>query len=68
MMSHVWYNDYGQSSVDELVEQAFRRAIYRTPARERQIVWQFMPRFFADLELLQTEAWLLAHYGNLDDG
>jgi hypothetical protein len=30
-------------------------------------MWQFMPQFSADLEL-QTEAWLLAHYGGPDDG
>jgi hypothetical protein len=67
-MPKVEYNGYCHDSVGELIEQAFRRAVYRTPASERRIIWQFMPQFFADLELLQAEAWLLAHYGGPDDG
>lgn len=56
-----------QNDVDELVEQAFRRAVYRSPPHDREMLWRFMPLLFADIELLLFECWCLKHYGSIDE-
>lgn len=57
-----------QNGADELVEQAFRRAVYRSPLHDREMLWRFMPLFLADIELLLSESWRLEHWGSLDEG
>lgn len=55
-----------QNSVDELVEQAFRRAVYRSPPCDREMLWRFMPLFLADVEPLLFEGWCLERCSSLD--
>jgi len=64
---HSCYQHYTRNKT-VLTNSLNRRFVVRSPPRDRETLWRFMPLFLADIELLLSESWRLEHWGSLDEG